>query len=73
MLEIVFLEPNKTILKSIIQALSIAFEIFIIIVVGIFIGMKLDQYLNTAPLFLIIGCIFSIVTCFKKIIVIGGK
>lgn len=73
MREIVFLEPNNSILKSVILALNLGLDIFGVLILAVFMGLMIDRYLNIAPLGILIGSIFGIIGSFKKILEIGGK
>lgn len=73
MQEIVFLEPNNSIWKSIVLALNIGFDIFGILIISVFIGLFADYYLGLKPVGIIAGSLLGIAGCFKKILEIGGK
>ena len=73
MRKIVFLEPNNSILKSVILALNLGLDIFGVLIFSVFIGLIADRYFNIAPIGILISSIFGIIGSFKKILEIGGK
>lgn len=71
MREIEFLEQNKKKTKAeenktIVSALSFPFIFIIVLGASIFIGYKLDKWIGTSPLFLIILIIMGIIVSYYR-------
>lgn len=72
MQEIVFLEQSK-ILKYIVMALGIGWDIFGMLILSVFIGIGIDRVFMIKPIGILIGCVIGIVSSFRQILKIGGK
>lgn len=70
MLGIVYLEPNKN-LKSIVLALSLAFTIFVDILLGVILGLLADRYLKITPIGIVLGSLAGIFVAFKEVLKVG--
>jgi F0F1-type ATP synthase assembly protein I len=68
---------NKDSLYNYAKYSSIGFQMMIIILVGVFGGLKLDSWLNTSPIFTIILSLLSIFLAMyymlKDLIKVGNK
>jgi len=54
------LKPPKN-SKDFVKYSSLAFEMIVIMGLGVFAGIKLDDWLNTSPVFTLILMIFSVI------------
>ncbi|HBA87832.1 MAG TPA: hypothetical protein DCZ75_07520 [Geobacter sp.] len=66
-------EEKKSLLKTLgmISTMGIAFAVAIAL--GVFFGLKLDEWLGTKPWFFFIFLFFGIVAGFRNIFIIAGK
>jgi ATP synthase protein I len=66
-------EERKKLIKSLGILSSIGISVILAIAIGVYIGLKLDQWLGTAPWFFFIFLIIGIVAGFRNIFVIIGR
>lgn len=52
---------------------TIGISVVVAIAIGVYIGLKLDQWLGTAPWFFFIFLFFGIVAGFRNIYIMAGK
>ena len=73
MLEIVYLEPNKKILKEIIFTFGIGFEVIGVFLIAVVVGMKIDQVFHIFPTITIILLLMAFIYIIKRLIGVGKK
>lgn len=66
-------KESKSLLKTLGVISSMGISVAIAIAMGVFIGIKLDQWLGTKPWFFFIFLFIGIAAGFRNIFVIAGK
>jgi len=66
-------ENNKGLLKTLGLISSMGISVAVAIFIGVFIGKKLDEWLNTSPWFFFIFLFFGIAAGFRNIYIIAGR
>jgi ATP synthase protein I len=64
---------NKRLLKTLAVVSSMGISIVLAIAIGVFIGLKLDEWLGTHPWFFFIFLFFGIAAGFRNIYIIAGR
>lgn len=66
-------EEKKNLLKTLSVVSSLGISVVLAIAIGIFAGLKIDQWLGTKPWFFFIFLLIGIVAAFRNIFIIIGK
>ena len=66
-------EEKKSLLKTLGLVSSMGISMALAIAIGVFIGLKLDKWLGTAPWFFFIFLFIGIAAAFRNMYVIAGR
>lgn len=66
-------EEKKGLLKTLAVVSSMGISIVLAIAIGVFIGLKLDEWLGTHPWFFFIFLFFGIAAGFRNIYIIASR
>jgi ATP synthase protein I len=66
-------EEKKRLIKSLGMISTMGISVVVAIVIGVYIGLKLDQWLGTKPWFFFIFLFFGIAAGFRNIYIIAGR
>ncbi len=66
-------EEKRSLLRTLGTLSTIGISVVVAIAIGVFIGLKLDKWLGTAPWFFFIFLFFGIVAGFRNIYIMAGK
>ena len=66
-------EDKKRLIKSLGMISTMGISVVVAIVIGVYIGLKLDQWLGTKPWFFFIFLFFGIAAGFRNIYIIAGR
>lgn len=66
-------EEKKSLLKTLGMISTMGISFAVAIALGVFFGLKLDEWLGTKPWFFFIFLFFGIVAGFRNIFIIAGK
>jgi ATP synthase protein I len=66
-------EDKKSLLRTLGVVSTMGISVAVAIAIGVFIGLKLDKWLGTAPWFFFVFLFIGIAAGFRNIFVIAGK
>ena len=66
-------EEKKRLIKSLGMISTMGISVVVAIAIGVYIGIKLDRWLGTAPWFFFIFLFFGIAAGFRNIYIIAGR
>jgi ATP synthase protein I len=66
-------EEKKRLIKTLAVVSSMGISVALAIVIGVFIGLKLDEWLGTHPWFFFIFLFIGIAAGFRNIYIIAGR
>jgi F0F1-type ATP synthase assembly protein I len=66
-------EDKKRLIKSLGMISTMGISVVVAIAIGVYIGLKLDQWLGTKPWFFFIFLFFGIAAGFRNIYIIAGR
>ena len=66
-------EEKKRLIKSLGMISTMGISVVVAIAIGVYIGLKLDQWLGTKPWFFFIFLFFGIAAGFRNIYIIAGR
>ncbi|KAF0221255.1 MAG: hypothetical protein FD174_393 [Geobacteraceae bacterium] len=66
-------ENKKSLIKTLGLVSSMGISVALAIAIGVFIGLKLDEWLGTKPWFFFIFLFFGIAAGFRNIYIIAGR
>ena len=66
-------EEKKRLIKSLGMISTMGISVVVAIAIGVYIGVKLDKWLGTAPWFFFIFLFFGIIAGFRNIYIIAGR
>ena len=66
-------EDKKTLLKTLGMVSTMGISFAVAIAIGVYVGLKLDDWLGTKPWFFFIFMFFGIAAGFRNIYVLAGK
>jgi ATP synthase protein I len=66
-------EEKKRLLKTLGVVSSMGISVVLAIAIGVFIGLKLDEWFGTRPWFFFVFLLIGIVAAFRNIYVIAGR
>ncbi len=66
-------EEKKRLLKTLGMISTMGISFAVAIVIGVFMGLKLDEWFGTKPWFFFIFLFFGIVAGFRNIYIIAGR
>jgi ATP synthase protein I len=66
-------EDKKRLIKSLGMISTMGISVVVAIVIGVYVGLKLDQWLGTKPWFFFIFLFFGIAAGFRNIYIIAGR
>jgi len=72
-LQVVMDEDQKSLLKTLGLVSSMGISVVLAIAIGVFVGLKLDAWLGTAPWFFFIFLFIGIAAGFRNIYIIAGR
>ena len=66
-------EEKRSLLRTLGTLSTVGISVVVAIAIGVFIGLKLDKWLGTAPWFFFIFLFFGIVAGFRNIYIMTGR
>jgi ATP synthase protein I len=66
-------EEKKRLIKSLGMISTMGISVVVAVVIGVYIGLKLDKWLGTKPWFFFIFLFFGIAAGFRNIYIIAGR
>ena len=66
-------EEKKRLIKSLGMISTMGISVVVAIAIGVYVGLKLDQWLGTKPWFFFIFLFFGIAAGFRNIYIIAGR
>ncbi len=66
-------EEKKRLLESLGMISTMGISVAVAIIIGVFVGRQLDNWLGTGPWFFFIFLLFGIVAGFRNIYIIAGR
>lgn len=66
-------EEKRKLLKTLGVVSSMGISVVLAIAIGVFVGLKLDEWFGTAPVFFFIFLFIGIIAAFRNIYVIIGR
>ena len=66
-------EDKKRLIKSLGMISTMGISVVVAIAIGVYVGLKLDQWLGTKPWFFFIFLFFGIAAGFRNIYIIAGR
>lgn len=66
-------EEKKNLLRTLGMISTMGISFAVAIAIGVFVGLKLDHWLGTAPWFFFIFLFFGIAAGFRNIFILAGK
>ncbi|QWV93226.1 AtpZ/AtpI family protein [Geomonas oryzisoli] len=66
-------EEKKNLLRTLGMVSTMGISFAVAIAIGVFVGLKLDQWLGTKPWFFFIFLFFGIAAGFRNIFILAGK
>ncbi|MBU5638504.1 AtpZ/AtpI family protein [Geomonas sp. Red69] len=66
-------EEKKNLLRTLGMISTMGISFAVAIAIGVFVGLKLDQWLGTDPWFFFIFLFFGIAAGFRNIFILAGK
>lgn len=66
-------ENKKSLIKTLGLVSSMGISVALAIAIGVFVGLKLDEWLGTKPWFFFIFLFFGIAAGFRNIYIIAGR
>ena len=66
-------EEKRRLLRTLGTLSTVGISVVVAIAIGVFIGLKLDKWLGTAPWFFFIFLFFGIVAGFRNIYIMTGR
>lgn len=66
-------DEKKSLLRTLGMVSSMGISVVLAIAIGVYTGLKLDEWLGTAPWFFFIFLFFGIAAGFRNIYVIAGR
>lgn len=66
-------EEKKRLIKSLGMISTMGISVVVAIAIGVYLGLKLDQWLGTKPWFFFIFLFFGIAAGFRNIYIIAGR
>ncbi len=66
-------EEKRKLLKTLGVVSSMGISVVLAIAIGIFVGLKLDQWFGTGPVFFFIFLFIGIIAAFRNIYIIIGR
>ena len=66
-------EEKRSLLRTLGTLSTVGISVVVAIAIGVYIGLKLDKWLGTAPWFFFIFLFFGIVAGFRNIYIMTGK
>lgn len=66
-------EERRGLLRTLGTLSTIGISVVVAIAIGVYVGLKLDKWLGTAPWFFFIFLFFGIVAGFRNIYIMTGK
>ena len=66
-------EEKRSLLRTLGTLSTVGISVVVAVAIGVFIGLKLDKWLGTAPWFFFIFLFFGIVAGFRNIYIMTGR
>ncbi len=66
-------EEKKRLIKSLGMISTMGISVVVAVAIGVYVGLKLDQWLGTKPWFFFIFLFFGIAAGFRNIYIIAGR